>query len=112
MGPDSGTGLGYRGADRKAGFLQAPAHAGYPWRQPERMEPELIMKADLYTKAILTIIAASLAIIAGRGFASPSAAADDGLTKVVICDLKGRCAGVKPEPRFPNYGALLTARDE
>ena len=70
------------------------------------------MRVDLYTKTILTIIAAALAVIAGRGFVGPSAAADDGLTKVVICDLKGRCAGVRTEPRFPNYGALLTAKDE
>jgi hypothetical protein len=69
------------------------------------------MKVDLYTKTILTIIAASLAVIAGRGFIGPSAAADDGLTKVVICDLKGRCAGVRPQPHFPNAGALLTVTD-
>ena len=70
------------------------------------------MKVDLYTKTVLTVIAASLAIIAGRGFIGRSMAADDGLTKVVICDLKGRCAGVRAEPRFSNYGALLTVKDD
>jgi hypothetical protein len=70
------------------------------------------MKTDLYTKTILTIIAASLAFIAGRGLIGRSMAADDGLTKVVICDLKGRCAGVRPQPSFPNFGALLTVKDD
>ena len=50
---------------------------------------------DLYTKAVLTVIAASLFALAVQGF-TPAANAEGGIQKVAICDTEysWRCARV------------------
>lgn len=53
------------------------------------------LKIDLYTKFILTIIAASLLALVGQNSVGSVSAADDRIAKVQICDPKsGRCAEV------------------
>jgi hypothetical protein len=56
------------------------------------------MKTDLYTKAVLTVIAISLATIALQ-HALPSAFAQSGIQKVAICDaaFSASCVGVRGE---------------
>jgi hypothetical protein len=51
------------------------------------------MQTDLYTKIVLTVIAAALVGNLLRGVVGPTVA-ERGLQKVVICDLSGNCAGV------------------
>lgn len=52
------------------------------------------MKPDLYTKAILTVIALALVVIAGEKIIT-EAHAQNRPTKVVICDAYGnKCAGI------------------
>jgi hypothetical protein len=51
------------------------------------------MKIDIYTKAVLTVIAVSLSAIASQ-MAIGSAYAAGGVTKVEICDKNGYCAEV------------------
>ena len=51
------------------------------------------MKIDIYTKAVLTVIAVSLFAIAIQ-MAIGSAYAAGGVTKVEICDKYGACAEV------------------
>jgi len=52
------------------------------------------MKLDLYTKAILTLIALALVVIAGEKVIT-EAYAQNRPTKVVICDSYGnKCAGI------------------
>jgi len=53
---------------------------------------------DLYTKTVLTLIAAALSVIAWQNLAIPPARADatPSLTRVVICDPgnPNRCVGI------------------
>jgi hypothetical protein len=52
------------------------------------------MKADLYTKAVLTVIAVALVVIAAEKTIT-NAYAQNRPTKVVICDAYGsKCAGI------------------
>lgn len=60
------------------------------------------MSIDRYTKACLTVIAASLMLIAARGFSpAPSALAESQVQRIAVCDVNGQCADVDA------YGALL-----
>lgn len=49
---------------------------------------------DRYTKAVLTVIALALAVIAIRNVILPSMAQSGGPTMVQICDARFRCAEV------------------
>jgi hypothetical protein len=51
------------------------------------------MQTDLYTKAVLTVIALALSAIALQ-HAIPSAFAQSTLTKVIICESQNNCASV------------------
>jgi len=51
------------------------------------------MKTDLYTKAVLTVIAIALSAIALQN-ALPSAIAQSGIQKVVVCESQYNCASV------------------
>jgi len=52
------------------------------------------MKSDLYTKAVLTVIALALVVIAAEKTIT-NAHAQNRPTKVVICDTYGnKCAGI------------------
>ena len=51
------------------------------------------MTTDLYTKAVLTVIAIALSAIAFQQ-AIPSANAQSNLTKVIICESTYNCASV------------------
>ena len=51
------------------------------------------MKTDLYTKAVLTVIAIALSAIALQN-ALPSAIAQSGIQKVVVCENLYNCASV------------------
>lgn len=72
---------------------------------------ESIMKVDLYTKSVLTIIAISLTIIALK-ISTPIANADQQkIQKVVICDpITDRCArvGTASKSGSEPVDALLT----
>lgn len=57
------------------------------------------MKIDIYTKAVLTVIAVSLSAIAIQ-MAIGNAYAAGALTKVEICDKEGHCVDVS------QYGQL------
>ena len=59
---------------------------------------------DLYTKVVLTVIAAALcvSVFQNMNVASPAFAASDQIHKITICDTKGRCLGnVNPQKLFP-----------
>ena len=65
------------------------------------------MKTDLYTKAVLTIIALALSVIALQ-HTIPTAFAQNGIQKVTICDPKdpSECSRVGPGPGFSLTSAL------
>jgi len=52
------------------------------------------MTTDLYTKAVLTVIAIALSAIALQ-HTIPSAFAQNNLTKVIICETSYNCASVE-----------------
>jgi hypothetical protein len=56
------------------------------------------MKADRYTRVMLTIIAAALVMLTFQNiFEAKTATAAGGIVKVSICDINGRvCADVNP----------------
>jgi len=63
------------------------------------------MKIDLYTKAVLTVIALALSAIALQ-HAIPSAFAQSGIQKVMICDPKDHSECSRVGPAFGMNGAL------
>jgi hypothetical protein len=63
------------------------------------------MTTDLYTKAVLTVIALSLATIALQ-HVIPSAFAQSGIQKVMICDPKDHSECSRVGPAFGTNGAL------
>lgn len=67
------------------------------------------MKIDNYSKAVLTVIAAALVIIAAENLVRPSLAQTN-IQKVAICDLTGQyCAGVRNN--WTNVGGGLVVVD-
>jgi len=59
---------------------------------------------DLYTKVVLTVIAAALcvSVFQNMNVAKPAFAASDQIHKITICDTKGSCLGrVLPNVSFP-----------
>ena len=61
------------------------------------------MKIDVYTKAVLTVIAVSLSVIAVQ-MASGNAHAVERVTKVAICDESGKyCAWVSGDGRLHTF---------
>lgn len=52
---------------------------------------------EIYKNVVLTVIAISLSVIAAGDFVSPAKAQmGSELTRVIICDETGRCAGIDP----------------
>jgi hypothetical protein len=65
---------------------------------------------DRYTKAVLTVIAGALCVIAAQNAISP-AQSQAGLQRVVICDVRGQaCAGVVADSPTLRGGGALAVR--
>lgn len=61
---------------------------------------------DLYTKAILAVIALALVVLAGQGFVRPvDAQSRDTIQKVAICDGLG-CVGLLPRINSKTGGII------
>lgn len=68
--------------------------------------------ADRYTKAVLTIIAGALVVIASENAIQSSRGAQSDLQKVALCDYMDRCASLintSQVASYPIYGLRVSA---